>query len=233
MKLHSLLSRHLTLGRSEVQRLIVTQRAIVDGVETADPALEVDRFMRVEFRGGIIQPGERRLRILLHKPAGWLSATTDPVHPVVTDLVTDPDRHTLHVAGRLDRSSTGLLLLTNDGNWSKQLTGTGGGVPKVYLVETAESIAPEAVAAFARGFYFHTEDITTLPAELEILSARQARVTLREGRYHQIKRMFHRTGNRVIALHRERIGQLSLPPDLAPGEWRALSPAESASALQQ
>ena len=233
MKLHSLLSRHLTLGRSEVQRLIVTRRAIVDGRETADPSLETDRFMRVEFDGELVQAGERRLRILLHKPAGWLSATSDPVHPVVTGLIDDPDRHSLHVAGRLDRSSTGLLLLTNDGNWSKQLTDPGGSVPKVYLVETAEPIEPDAVEAFARGFYFHTEDITTLPAELEILSATQARVTLREGRYHQIKRMFHRTGNRVRSLHRERIGRLCLPADLAPGKWRMLSPVEAAAALER
>ena len=82
------------------------------------------------------------------------------------------------------------------------------------------------MAAFARGFYFHTEDITTLPAELVLLGANQARLTLHEGRYHQVKRMFHRTGNRVINLHRVSIGALTLPADLPPGSWRALTSQE-------
>jgi 16S rRNA pseudouridine516 synthase len=99
-------------------------------------------------------------------------------------------------------------------------------VPKVYLVETRDPIPPEAVAAFAQGFYFHTEDLTTLPAALEILAERRARLTLHEGRYHQVKRMFHRTGNRVTALHRERIGGIALPEGLAPGDWRVLTNLE-------
>ena len=101
-------------------------------------------------------------------------------------------------------------------------------VPKVYLVHTRDPIPPDAVSAFAVGFYFHTENLTTLPAELEILGEREARLTLHEGRYHQVKRMFHRIGNQVTALHRERIGKLVLPDDLAPGEWRHLTPEEIA-----
>ena len=99
-------------------------------------------------------------------------------------------------------------------------------MPKVYLVETADPIAPEAVDAFARGFYFHTEDITTLPAELVILGERTARLTLHEGRYHQVKRMFHRVNNRVVSLHRESIGGIALPPDLKPRKWRMLTDQE-------
>ncbi len=82
------------------------------------------------------------------------------------------------------------------------------------------------MAAFAAGFHFHTEDLTTLPAELEILGEREARLTLHEGRYHQIKRMFHRIANRVTRLHRESVGSLTLPVELAPGEWRMLSKQE-------
>jgi 16S rRNA pseudouridine516 synthase len=95
-------------------------------------------------------------------------------------------------------------------------------------VETLDPIRPEAVAAFAAGFYFHTEDLTTLPAELVILEERRARLTLYEGRYHQVKRMFHRVENRVVGLHRESIGGIRLPGDLAAGQWRALSPEERA-----
>jgi 16S rRNA pseudouridine516 synthase len=104
-------------------------------------------------------------------------------------------------------------------------------VPKVYQLETHEPIPPTAVEAFARGFYFHTEDIHTLPATLEITGPRQARVTLHEGRYHQIKRMFHRLGCRLTSLHRESIGQLQLPDSLPVGAWRALTPEEIQQAL--
>jgi 16S rRNA pseudouridine516 synthase len=99
-------------------------------------------------------------------------------------------------------------------------------VPKVYLVETRDPIPSSAIEAFAAGFHFHTEDLTTQPAGLEILAERQARLTLHEGRYHQIKRMFHRIGNRVEKLHRESIGAIHLPPELGPGEWRILTGAE-------
>jgi 16S rRNA pseudouridine516 synthase len=101
----------------------------------------------------------------------------------------------------------------------------------VYRVETDVPVPTEAVEAFERGFYFHTEDITTLPAKLEILGKHLARVTLHEGRYHQVKRMFHRVGCRVTALHRESVGALRLPEDLKPGEWREMMPEERQAAL--
>jgi 16S rRNA pseudouridine516 synthase len=186
----------------------------------------VDRFTLVELDGAVIQAAERALYLMLHKPVGILSATKDDQHPTVVDLIDDPDKHTLHIAGRLDRSTSGLVLLTNDGRWSKQLMTAEEKVPKVYRVETLDPIVPEAVAEFARGFYFHTEDITTLPAELVLLGERLARLTLHEGRYHQVKRMFHRVGNRVVGLHRESIGALALPEELPPGGWRALTAQE-------
>ncbi len=178
--------------------------------------------MRVELDGVVLQRPERALYLMLHKPAGYLSATSDPEHPTVIDLIDDADKHSLHLVGRLDRSTTGLVLLTNDGRWSKQIMAADQKVAKVYVVETADPIGEDAEDAFARGFYFHTEDITTLPAKLERLGERRARLTLHEGRYHQVKRMFHRINNRVTALHRERIGGLSLPEDLQPGKWRML-----------
>ncbi|HEY1081438.1 MAG TPA: pseudouridine synthase [Prosthecobacter sp.] len=226
MKLDRFLAKQSSLGRTAAHRLIAARRVCVDGEICTDNQREVDRFTRIGLDGTPLQEAERALYILLHKPAGILSATSDPVHPTVIDLLEDPDRHTLHIAGRLDRSTTGLVLLTNDGRWSKRLMEPVERVPKVYLVETAEDIPPEAVAAFAAGFYFHTEDLTTLPADLEILAPRQARLTLYEGRYHQVKRMFHRIQNRVVALHRESIGPLRLTPDLQPGQWRFLTPEE-------
>lgn len=227
MKLDRFLAKQSSMGRTTAHRLIAARRVRVDGCVCMDNQHEVDRFTRIELDDGtLLQEAERALYLMLHKPVGILSATTDPVHPTVIDLIDDPDKHTLHIAGRLDRGTSGLVLLTNDGRWSKRLMEPVERVPKVYLVETAEDIIAEAVEAFAAGFYFHTEDLTTLPAELQILAPRQARLTLYEGRYHQVKRMFHRVNNRVTALHRESIGSIRLPEDLTAGQSRALSRQE-------
>jgi len=232
MKLNRLLGKHESTGRSRAQAMIVAGEVLVNGVVVIEGTREVTRFDRVEVQGQIIQAGQRALYLMLHKPAGYVSATVDAEHPTVLDLIDDPDKAALHLAGRLDRASTGLVLLTNDGVWSKRITEPLFKLPKTYLVETAEPIAPEAVAAFAAGFYFHTEDLVTQPAELVLLGQRTARVTLWEGRYHQIKRMFHRVGNRVTRLHRESIGPLRLPEELAEGEWRFLTADEAAQFRQ-
>ena len=226
MKLDRLIASHQAMGRQAARLAIAARRVRVDGVVVTDGHHQVDRFTRVELDDAVLQAPERALYLMLHKPVGILSATEDDRHPTVLDLIDDPDKHTLHIAGRLDRSTSGLVLLTNDGRWSKRLMAAKEKVPKIYLVETLAPIVPDAVAAFARGFYFHTEDITTLPAELVILGERRALLTLHEGRYHQVKRMFHRVGNRVVSLHRESIGALVLPSDLPPGAWRALTPQE-------
>jgi 16S rRNA pseudouridine516 synthase len=230
VKLDRLLAKHDSMGRTKARALIVAGRVRVDGLPTRRIDHEIDRFTGVELDGSPLRPPERQLHLMLHKPVGILSATSDPVHRTVIDLIDDPDRHTLHLVGRLDRSTSGLILLTNDGNWSKPLMAPETKVPKVYLVETRDPIPSSAIEAFATGFHFPTEDLTTLPAALEILGERQARLTLHEGRYHQIKRMFHRISNRVEKLHRETIGPISLPPDLGPGEWRMLEKEEIARA---
>lgn len=229
MKLDRLIAKHRLMGRAAAHRVIAARQVIVGGVVVTDGQHEVDRFMRVEIGDETAQQAQRALYIMLNKPVGILSATVDPQHPTVIDLIDDPDKASLHIAGRLDRSTSGLVLLTNDGRWSKRITEPQHKLPKVYIVETAAPISPDAVEAFAAGFHFHTENITTLPAKLEIIAGQTARLTLHEGRYHQVKRMFHRVGNRVVKLHRERIGPITLPPDLAPGEWRHLTTEEVAS----
>jgi 16S rRNA pseudouridine516 synthase len=232
MKLDRLIAKHRSLGRSEAHRLIAAGRVKVDGVINLVNQHEIDRFTRVELDAELVQQPERALYLMMNKPGGVVSATIDAEHQTVIDLIDDPDKHTLHIAGRLDRWSTGLLLLTNDGRWSKQLMDAGSKVPKIYLVETEAPIPSAAVAAFERGFHFADEDITTLPAELVLLGERRARVTLHEGRHHQIKRMFGRVGCFVTALHREAIGGLNLPGDLVLGQWRLLEPTERLRAAE-
>ena len=228
MNLDQRIARHDGLGRKGARLAIAAGRVSVAGLPVRNPGVEVDRFSAVALDGVLLPDVEVARHVMLHKPAGILSATSDPVHRTVIDLIDRPWRESLHIAGRLDRASTGLVVLTNDGSWSKRIMAAAHAVTKTYVVETVHPIGPDAVDAFAAGFHFHTEDITTLPAELDILGERRAIVRLREGRYHQIKRMFHRTGNRVAALHRMAIGPLVLDPALAPGEWRMLSAAEVA-----
>jgi 16S rRNA pseudouridine516 synthase len=228
VKLLRLLVKRGSLSGRAARLALTEGRIRVDGAQVVDAGLEVDRFARVEIEGEAIQEGAQVLQLMLNKPPGVLSACSDPVHQTVIDLIDHPARATLHPAGRLDRASSGLILLTNDGRWSKRITAAAGRVPKVYLVGTRDPIHEDDVAKFAQGFHFHTEDITTLPAGLVILGERLARLTLVEGRYHQIKRMFHRVGNRVTTLHRESVGPLHLPDSLAAGEWRFLDPEEAA-----
>ena len=217
-----MLARATGTGRRELRSLLATGVVQVNGVVVLNGRAEVGEFDRVVVDGEVLQ-SRQAIYVMLNKPAGYISATVDDEHPTVMELIGDAfPGEALHLAGRLDRASTGLLLLTNDGKWSERLTLPENEHGKVYLVETAEPISVETADTFARGIYFGYEDLTTGPAELEVLGERQARLTIYEGKYHQVKRMFHAVGNRVVSLHRERVGEIALDPELAGGEWREL-----------
>lgn len=226
MRLDRFLTRRGTHSCKEVGRLLADGRVRVDEAVETSGLRKITRFSRVELDGEVVQELEA-VYLMLHKPAGYLSATTDPQHPTVIELIDHPLRGELHLAGRLDRATTGLLLLTNDGRWSKLVTEPVEEIPKVYRVATRDPILPETAATFAAGIYFAYEDLTTRSAELEILGEREALLTIHEGRYHQVKRMFHAVGNQVLGLHRESIGPLVLD-GLSPGGYRRLSAAEVA-----
>lgn len=221
-----LIRRGIHSGR-EVARLLAGGKVLVDHEIETNGLRKIDRFSRIELDGEILQDLEA-VYLMLHKPAGYLSATTDPLHPTVIELIDHPLRDELHLAGRLDRASTGLLLLTNDGRWSKRVTEPVEEISKVYRVTTRDVISPETAGIFAAGIYFAYEDLTTRPAVLEIQGEREAHLTIHEGRYHQVKRMFHAVGNQVLSLHRESIGPLALDESLPPGKFRRLTAAEVA-----
>ncbi len=195
----------------------------VNGTLANDARLEVRVFDTVQIDDEVIQAGLPARYLMLHKPPGYVSATEHHEHPTVLDLIGEPGG--LHLAGRLDLNTTGLVLLTNDGQWSRRLTLPDRRHAKVYRVETENPIDPRCIDAFAQGLYFAYEGITTLPAELEILEPKLARLTLHEGRYHQVKRMFGHFRNKVTRLHREAIGPLNIS-GLAPGMFRPLTSAE-------
>jgi 16S rRNA pseudouridine516 synthase len=227
MRLDRFLIRRGTHSGKNVARLLADDRVSVDGKIETSGLREIDRFSRIELDGEILQ-NQEAIYLMLHKPAGYLSATTDPLHPTVIDLIDHPLRGELHLAGRLDRASTGLLLLTNDGRWSKRVTEPIEEISKIYRVTTRDVISSETASVFAAGIYFAYEDLTTRPAVLEILGEREALLTIHEGRYHQVKRMFHAVENQVLSLHRESIGPLVLDESLPPGKFRHLTADEIA-----
>lgn len=229
MRLDRFLSNFPRFSRQDSRLLISAGRLRVDGEVINDPRHEIRDFQRVELDGELLQAGRSARYWMLHKPVGVVSATEHEEHRTVLDLLDEPDKHDLHLAGRLDLNTSGLLLITNDGRWSRRITQPQERKPKVYHVTTEQPITDEYAEVFARGLYFAFENLTTLPAPLEVLNGHEARLTLYEGRYHQVKRMFGHFRNRVVALHRERMGEIVLDPQLAPGQYRALTAAEVAS----
>jgi 16S rRNA pseudouridine516 synthase len=202
------------LGRGEV---CLNQTAITDGSQ------ELGKFDQLTVSGEILQSHVPRY-LLIHKPAGILSATSDPTHRTVIDLIREPWARDLHLAGRLDRSTTGLVILTNDSVFSESLMRPGNRIPKTYHVETDDIITAEAIEAFRKGMFFAKEKISTQEAIVIPLSETSCRLTIYEGKHHQIKRMFLRFGIRVTKLHRDSIGPYVLPEDLAPGHYRMIDP---------
>ena len=228
MRLDRFLSNLSRFNRQDARQLISQGRIRLDGLECRDAQAEVREFSRVQLDDELLQAGKAARYFMLHKPVGVVSATCHPEHRTVLDLLDEPNKDDLHLAGRLDLNTSGLLLISNDGLWTRRLTLPGSKQPKVYRVQTEHPITDEYIEVFARGLYFAYEDLTTLPAELEILDSHSARLTLHEGRYHQVKRMFGHFQNKVIGLHRERIGPLDLG-DLPLGHYRALSAEEIAA----
>lgn len=226
MRVDRFLSNLPRFNRQQVRVLLVERRVSVDGVAVSDPHHEVREFSRVCVDAEVLQAGRAARYFMLHKPPGCVSATADPQHRTVLDLLDEPDKDELHIAGRLDFNTTGLMLITNDGQWSRRLTQPQTKLPKVYLVQTEQDIGPHYAATFTAGVYFAFEDLTTQPADLQLLGPRTARLSIIEGRYHQVKRMFGHFNNKVTGLHRERMGPLVLDLSLAPGEYRALSEEE-------
>jgi len=222
MRVDRFLSNLPRFNRKQVRLLLVEKRVRVDGKIVSDPHAEVLEFSRVEVDEELLQAGKPARYFMLHKPPGCVSATRDPQHPTVLDLIDEPDKHDLHIAGRLDFNTTGLMLITNDGSWSRRLTQPQTKLPKVYYVETEQVIGPDYALKFTEGLYFAFEDLTTQPAQLQLLGPKSARLSIVEGRYHQVKRMFGHFDNKVLRLHRESMGPLVLDSALKPGEYRPL-----------
>ncbi len=168
------------------------------------------------------------LYLMLHKPAGVVSATTDNVSRTVLDLIKDTQGKELFPVGRLDKDTEGLLLLTNDGDLAHRLLSPRKHVDKVYYAKVAGRVTEEDAEAFLQGVSID-EDYVTLPAQLKILHSgdiSEIELTIREGKFHQVKRMFEAVGKEVIYLKRLSMGSLVLDPTLKLGEYRELTGEE-------
>ncbi len=228
VRLDQFIAASTELSRKEAKRAIGAGRVEVDGEACTSANTKIPLTVRVTLDGKPCQlPGERYL--MLNKPAGVVSATQDSEHPTALDLLPGDLAHRLHIAGRLDLDTTGLLLLTTDGQWSHRLTSPRVECPKTYRVSLAEPITTDAVGQLEAGVLLRNDPSPTRPARVRVVEACLIELTIAEGRYHQVKRMLAAVGNHVQALHRSRIGAIALDPELAPGEFRELTPEEVAS----
>jgi 16S rRNA pseudouridine516 synthase len=210
------------LSRSQVRRAIRAGLVQVDGqIEKRADAM-VGSMQQVSLDNQPLKLPIKRY-LMLNKPVGVICAASDGHHPTINDLIDDQPSDGLHCAGRLDVDSTGLVLLTDDGQWSHAITAPRRHCEKRYRVEAELPLTPLFIEQFCTGVNLHGEERPTRPARLEQLSDHLCLVWLQEGRYHQIKRMFHALGNAVTALHREAIGALELDTGLEEGQYRSLT----------
>ena len=221
----------VTLGigsRSEVQKLVKRGGVKVNNAPVKDPGMQVDETTAALTVNGASVDGRLTRHVMLHKPAGLLTAARDKKQPTVMDLL--PEVYSAigcMPVGRLDKDTTGLLFLTTDGELNHRLLSPGRHVDKTYLAEVDGTLDDSHVTAFAEGL--HLSDFDAQPAKLEIIAPNVGRVTVHEGKFHQIKRMFSAVGREVTKLHRETFGSLKLDPNLPEGEWRELTEDELAS----
>lgn len=217
------------LSRKQARAAIASGQVSVNGEVQGDPGFILDPISaQVLFQGRAL--GYRRhMHLMLHKPAGLLTATTDARQKTVMDLLPEElKRRALGPVGRLDKDVTGLLLLTDDGQLAHRLISPKWTVEKVYLARVEGALDTTDIQAFQAGIAL--SDFTARPARLEILEPDLGRLTITEGKFHQVKRMFAARGKPVLRLHRESVGGVSLDPALECGKFRPLT-AEEEGAL--
>lgn len=222
-------------SRKEVRSMIRGGRATVNGMAVRRPETKADAEAdRIELDGKAIT-FRRFLYVMMNKPAGVLSASRDSRARTVVDLLPPLlRRHGIFPAGRLDRDTEGLLLLTDDGGFAHRMLAPKSGVTKWYEAVLRSPVSPADAEAFRTGVVL--SDRVCLPGELSILENGEhprVRVKIHEGKFHQVKRMFLARGNRVLSLRRIRIGMLVLDPSLKPGQARVLEPAEVEMVFQK
>lgn len=215
--------------RTQVKQYIRKNQVLVNGLPPEGPQQKVTESDAIFFQGTPISYQKYKY-YLFHKPKGCVSAATDNLHKTVLDYFPEPARKGLFPVGRLDIDTEGLLLITNDGALAHNLLSPAKHVPKTYYAEVAGTVTEEDRLQFAQGLAIG-EEKQSLPAKLEILPPKSPEIsriylTITEGKFHQVKRMFQAVGKQVLYLKRVSMGSLTLDGSLSPGEYRELTEKE-------
>lgn len=219
--------------RKDCRVLIRHRRVTVNGVLCENPFAEYATDGLNFSIDDATWPFQAQATIILHKPADYECSRQPQHHRSIFELIPEPLRaRGVQPIGRLDADTTGLLLLTDDGQLNHRLASGKRRVPKVYRVTTRHPLTPESIADLLDGVQLHDEPAPISAAAAEQIDDHALRLTVTEGKYHQVKRMIAAVGNRVEALHRENFAGLALPADLPAGHWRWLAPEALAQAGQ-
>ena len=224
MRLDKFLAHHLGVSRTIVNKELKAQKVTVNGDIVKSGAYHISPDQIVEYDGFEIVPITENRYFMLNKPQGYVCSTDDPDHPTILYFIDEPMAEKLHSAGRLDLDTTGLVLLTDDGKWLHRITSPKHHCEKVYQVAVEQPLTANLIDIFKQGIQLKSEKTLTEPAKLIIIDDYHAELTISEGRYHQVKRMFAAVNNHVTQLHRKQIGNIVL--DIPEGEYRPLTQDE-------
>jgi 16S rRNA pseudouridine516 synthase len=223
MRLDKFVCKSTELTKAEATSLINKGNVSVNGVLILNEKVQVHENNTIILNGARLKTRDFRY-ILMHKTADTICSNVDEYYPSVLNVLNIEKKSELHITGRLDADTTGLILITDDGRWSYNITTPSSHCYKTYRVGLSYDIKDDVACKFKQGIKLQGEDKLTLPALLEVISEKEVLLTLSEGKFHQVKRMFSAVGNRVISLHREQIGEITL--DVEVGKWRYLTDDE-------
>ncbi len=223
MRLDKFICKSTDLTKTDAVNYIQKGRVVVNGSVIVDESTQVHENNEIRLDNETLTARAFRY-LVMHKPAGTICSNIDELYPSLFNYLNIDNVSELHIAGRLDADTTGMVLITDDGRWSFNITNPTKKCHKVYRVGLSRDISDSVIKKFEQGVQLQGENGLTAPAILEILSAREALLTITEGKFHQVKRMFASVGNRVVSLHRESIGSVNLDVDI--GQWRYLTPEE-------
>lgn len=229
MRLDKFIAEQTGLTRSQAAKALKSGVVSVNEEIEKSGARKVSTEDAIRYEGELLEWLEGGQYFMLYKPQGYVCSHDDGEYPTVFQFFDYPLMNKLHTAGRLDVDTTGLVLLTDDGQWSHRITSPKHHCEKTYLVTLADPVEAFYTQQLAEGILLRGEKEPCLPAKMEILDDYNVNLTISEGRYHQVKRMFAALGNKVEALHRWRIGDIVLDESLEEGEYRGLSDEEIGS----
>ncbi len=249
IRLDKFLANYTPYSRAEVKRLLKQNRVTIDNTTTKDGSIKLLPLENTVTLDNDVVNTVGPLYIALHKPQNVECSATPSHHSSVYDLIHNPDNpeklapfliEKLRIAGRLDADTTGLVLLTNDGQWNHKITSPHKNCTKQYEVTLEKIITPEMIKILESPMQLHNESKPTQPAKVDVISSNVIHLFINEGKYHQVKRMIAAVDNKVIGLHRLAIGKITLNKnascqhqaqpntghDLQLGHWRFLTPQE-------